>query len=97
LPPQAFTPPPKVTSSVVSLVPRQEIEPAQIGALSAITAAAFGQRRKMLRRSLASLGGEALLERCGIAPTLRGEALGVAEFCALARAYAETMPGAPHA
>ncbi len=97
LPPQAFTPPPKVTSSVVSLVPRQEIEPAQIGALSAITAAAFGQRRKMLRRSLASLGGEALLERCGIDPTLRGEALGVAEFCALARAYAETMPGAPHA
>lgn len=88
LPPQAFTPPPKVTSSVVSLVPKPIIEPAPIAALSTITAAAFGQRRKMLRRSLSGLGGEDLLVRCGIEPTLRGEALSVAQFCALAREWA---------
>lgn len=86
LPPQAFTPPPKVTSSVVSIVPRTEVEPAPLDALQRVAAAAFGQRRKMLRRSLAPLGGEELLRRAGIDPTLRGEAVDVAGFCALARA-----------
>jgi len=85
LPPQAFTPPPKVTSSVVSITPRAEIEEAPLQALQRVTGAAFGQRRKMLRRSLSALGGEALLDRVGIDPTLRGEALTVSQFCALAR------------
>ena len=85
LPPQAFTPPPKVVSSVVSIVPRADPEPAPLDLLQRITAAAFGQRRKMLRRSLSAIGGEDLLNRAGIDPTLRGEALEIAEFCALAR------------
>ena len=86
LPPQAFTPPPKVTSSVVSIKPRTEIEEAPLDALQKITGAAFGQRRKMLRRSLSMFGGEALLNEVGIDPTLRGEAMTIAQFCALARA-----------
>jgi len=88
LPPQAFNPPPKVTSSVISITPKAMTEDAPLDSLQKITAAAFGQRRKMLRRSLSGLGGEALLERTGIDPTLRGEALDVAQFCALARALA---------
>ena len=86
LPPQAFTPPPKVTSSVVSITPRSVIEEAPLGALEKVTGAAFGQRRKMLRRSLSALGGEALLNEVGIDPTLRGEALTVSQFCSIARA-----------
>lgn len=86
LPPQAFTPPPKVTSSVVSIMPRSEIEDAPLDVLQKVTGAAFGQRRKMLRRSLSALGGEALLNDVGIDPTLRGEALTVSQFCSLARA-----------
>ena len=61
VPPQAFTPPPKVTSSVVHLVPRAIPLPADVRKLGRVTEAAFGQRRKMLRQSLKSLGGEALL------------------------------------
>ena len=87
LPPEAFTPPPKVTSSVVSLTPRSTPEEADLETLQRITTAAFGQRRKMLRRSLAPLGGEALLEKAGIVPTKRAEDIDVAGFCALSRAY----------
>ena len=58
VPPQAFTPPPKVTSSVVSLMPRAAPLPADVRMLGRVTEAAFGQRRKMLRQSLKSLGGE---------------------------------------
>jgi 16S rRNA (adenine1518-N6/adenine1519-N6)-dimethyltransferase len=89
IPPQAFTPPPKVTSSVVRLVPRAEpLAPAEKTVLERVTAAAFGQRRKMLRSSLKSLGipVEPLLDAAGIAPTARAEELSVADFCALARA-----------
>ena len=86
LPPAAFTPPPKVTSAVVQILPRPAPEPAPLDALQRVTAAAFGQRRKMLRRSLAGLGGEELLMRAGIEPSLRAEAVDVAGFCALARA-----------
>jgi 16S rRNA (adenine1518-N6/adenine1519-N6)-dimethyltransferase len=89
LPPSAFVPPPKVTSSVVSLVPRATpLAPASKAALERVTAAAFGQRRKMLRASLRTLGvmPEPLLDAAGIAPTARAEELSVAEFCALARA-----------
>jgi 16S rRNA (adenine1518-N6/adenine1519-N6)-dimethyltransferase len=89
LPPRAFVPPPKVTSSVVSFVPRAEpLAPASKAALERVTAAAFGQRRKMLRASLRTLGiaPEPLLEAAGVTPTARAEELSVAEFCALARA-----------
>ena len=91
LPPRAFVPPPKVTSSVVSLVPRpMPLAPADKATLERVTAAAFGQRRKMLRASLKSLGVpvEALLAAAGVMPTARAEELSVAEFCALARALA---------
>jgi 16S rRNA (adenine1518-N6/adenine1519-N6)-dimethyltransferase len=81
LPPGAFTPPPKVSSAVVSLTPHAtQPAPAVFAAMEALTAAAFGQRRKMLRGSLRALGGEALLARAGIAAERRAETLSVAEF-----------------
>jgi 16S rRNA (adenine1518-N6/adenine1519-N6)-dimethyltransferase len=86
VPPQAFTPPPKVTSSVVHLLPRAAPLPADLKTLERVTEAAFGQRRKMLRQSLKSLGGEALLEKAGIDGTRRAETLTVEEFARLARA-----------
>jgi 16S rRNA (adenine1518-N6/adenine1519-N6)-dimethyltransferase len=85
----AFVPPPSVTSSIVQLTPLTEpVAPADLKKLEAITAAAFGQRRKMLRQSLKPLGGEALLEKAGIDPTARPEDLSVEQFAALARALA---------
>ena len=84
VPPQAFTPPPKVTSSVVHLVPRAEPLPADVRKLGRVTEAAFGQRRKMLRQSLKSLGGERLLETVGIDATRRAETLSIDEFVQLA-------------
>jgi 16S rRNA (adenine1518-N6/adenine1519-N6)-dimethyltransferase len=89
LPPRAFLPPPRVTSSVVLLVPRAlPLAPASKPVLERVTAAAFGQRRKMLRSSLKSLGVpvEKLLAGTAIPPTARAEELSVADFCALARA-----------
>jgi 16S rRNA (adenine1518-N6/adenine1519-N6)-dimethyltransferase len=86
VPPRAFTPLPKVTSSVVNLLPRAEPLAADVRVLGRVTAAAFGQRRKMLRQSLKSLGGEKLLEATGIDPTRRAETLSVTEFVALANA-----------
>jgi len=81
LPPEAFTPPPKVSSAVVSLTPHAvQPDPALFSRMEALTAAAFGQRRKMLRGSLRGLGGEALLARAGIEPERRAETLSVAEF-----------------
>ena len=83
----AFVPPPSVTSSIVRLEPLAEpVAPADLGKLETVTAAAFGQRRKMLRQSLKPLGGEALLEKAGIDPTARPEDLSVIQFAALARA-----------
>ncbi len=84
VPPQAFTPPPKVTSSVVHLRPRPAPIPCDVRKLERVTEAAFGQRRKMLRQSLKSLGGEALLQRADIDPQRRAETLSVEEFCRLA-------------
>lgn len=86
LPPSAFTPPPKVWSAVVSLTPHAA-QPDQglFAGMEALTAAAFGQRRKMLRGSLRALGGEALLAQAGIAPERRAETLSVAEFDRLVR------------
>ena len=87
--PSAFTPPPKVTSSVVQLIPRPHPQPCNMQTLSRVTAAAFGQRRKMLRQSLKALGTDplALLASVGIEPTLRAETVAVEGFVALAQAY----------
>ncbi|RWX75873.1 16S rRNA (adenine(1518)-N(6)/adenine(1519)-N(6))-dimethyltransferase RsmA [Neorhizobium lilium] len=84
VPPQAFTPPPKVTSTVVHLTPRSSPLPCDVAKLERVTQAAFGQRRKMLRQSLKPLGGETLLAKAGIDPQRRAETLSVAEFVALA-------------
>ena len=86
--PRAFTPSPKVTSSVVGLVPRPAPLACEVARLERVTAAAFGQRRKMLRQSLKTLGVDAaaLLATAGIAETRRAEEIDVAGFVALARA-----------
>jgi 16S rRNA (adenine1518-N6/adenine1519-N6)-dimethyltransferase len=87
----AFVPPPKVTSSVVRLVPKAAPLACDRATLERVTEAAFGQRRKMLRQSLRSLGVDAagLLARAGIEPTRRAEEIPVAGFVALANAFAE--------
>ncbi|WP_137045099.1 16S rRNA (adenine(1518)-N(6)/adenine(1519)-N(6))-dimethyltransferase RsmA [Pseudolabrys sp. FHR47] len=87
--PSAFVPPPNVTSSVVRLDPRPEPLPCDALALQKVTEAAFGQRRKMLRQSLKSLGvdANALLEAAGIEPTRRAEEIDVPGFVALAQEY----------
>ena len=85
--PAAFVPPPKVVSSVVRLTPRPAAERlADLRPLEKVTAAAFGQRRKMLRGSLSSLLADpvASLEGLGISPTARAEELTVADFVRLA-------------
>jgi 16S rRNA (adenine1518-N6/adenine1519-N6)-dimethyltransferase len=89
VPAAAFTPPPKVDSAVVHLTPRAN-RPRDIplAVLEKVTAAAFGQRRKMLRSSLKSLGGETLLKSAGINPTLRAENLSLTDFETLARRVA---------
>jgi 16S rRNA (adenine1518-N6/adenine1519-N6)-dimethyltransferase len=95
VPAQAFVPPPRVTSSVVAILPRAEpLAPARRPALERVTAAAFGQRRKMLRTSLQTLGlaVDSLFERAGVVPTARAEELSVAQFCSLARAVEEISP-----
>ncbi|MDE2165789.1 MAG: 16S rRNA (adenine(1518)-N(6)/adenine(1519)-N(6))-dimethyltransferase RsmA [Alphaproteobacteria bacterium] len=86
--PKAFVPPPKVTSTLVRLTPRPKPQaPCDQDALERVTAAVFGQRRKMLRQSLKPLGDAArLLHDAMVDPTARAEALTVSEFCALARA-----------
>jgi 16S rRNA (adenine1518-N6/adenine1519-N6)-dimethyltransferase len=85
LPARAFTPPPKVASAVVQLTPRPD-RPADetVERLQRLTAAAFGQRRKMLRSSLKSLGGEALCAAIGIVPSLRAEDVTVAQYLTMA-------------
>jgi 16S rRNA (adenine1518-N6/adenine1519-N6)-dimethyltransferase len=89
LPGEAFTPRPKVDSALVELVPRPApAPPCEVGQLEKVTAAAFGQRRKMLRSSLRQLtpDSEALLVSLGIDPTARAEELSVADFCRIANA-----------
>ncbi len=97
VPPSAFTPPPKVTSSVVEIVPRATPEPCNPKILTAITASAFNQRRKMLRQSLKGLAVNGrtldaltLLKSAGIEETKRAEEIDVAGFATLAR-VAEDM------
>jgi 16S rRNA (adenine1518-N6/adenine1519-N6)-dimethyltransferase len=86
--PSAFVPPPKVTSSVVRLVPRPHPLPCDRTALERVTAAAFGQRRKMLRQSLRALGGDPqpILAAADIDPTARAEEISVEGFVALTNA-----------
>ncbi len=88
LPPRAFTPPPAVTSTVVHRTPRALPLPCRASTLQAVTQAAFGQRRKMLRQSLKSLGANALalLQEAGIEETRRAEEIGIESFVALANA-----------
>jgi 16S rRNA (adenine1518-N6/adenine1519-N6)-dimethyltransferase len=94
--PAAFVPPPKVTSSVVRLIPRASPLPCTRTTLERVTAAAFGQRRKMLRQSLRSLGVDPapLLAAVGIDPASRAEAIPVEGFVALANAL-DAVPGLP--
>ena len=95
IPPRAFTPPPRVTSTLVELRPLAAPEPpADPERFEQVTAAAFGQRRKMLRHALRRLGGdpEQLLAAAGIEGTRRAEELSVAEFAALANALAGRRP-----
>ena len=89
VPPSAFVPPPKITSSVVHLTPRADPLPCRVGALEAVTRAAFGQRRKMLRQSLKSLVPEPgpLIAAVGLRETARAEEVPVAGYVALANAW----------
>ncbi len=90
LPPAAFLPPPKVTSTVVAIAPRPP-DPGRppVRAMERVTAAAFGQRRKMLRQSLKALGDAAsLLQGAGLKDTVRAEDLEVADFERLTRLVA---------
>jgi len=93
--PKAFTPPPKVTSAVVHLTPNQNPLPCDLRALEKVTAAAFGQRRKMLRASLKALSAQAedIIERAGLNPTARAEEIDVAGFVALAIALKAVQAG----
>ena len=88
--PKAFVPPPKVTSSVVRLIPRATPLACDAAALQKVTESAFGQRRKMLRQSLKTLGVDALalLAGAGIEPTARAEEIPLEGFVALANIYA---------
>ena len=89
-PARAFTPPPKVDSAVVRLEPRPDApSPELLDALQTLTAAAFGQRRKMLRSSLKILGGEDLIRAAGLDPQARAEVVDVGGFLALAGAWIE--------
>ncbi len=92
IPAAAFWPPPKVVSAVIGFRPHAEQpDPALFAAMERLTAAAFGQRRKMLRGSLRPLGGEALLDEARIDPARRAETLCIAEFDRLARLIAGRM------
>lgn len=96
VPARAFTPPPKVDSAIVRLIDRADAY-ADLDALERVTAAAFGQRRKMLRSALKALteDAEALLERAGVAPTARAEEIDQAGFRALADAWRASAIAAP--
>jgi 16S rRNA (adenine1518-N6/adenine1519-N6)-dimethyltransferase len=98
VPPAAFTPPPQVTSSVVELVPRTNPLPCDGKILGAVTQAAFGQRRKMLRQSLKSLGIAPLdlLAKAGLEPTKRAEEIDIQGFVALANALKDLRRAGPN-
>jgi 16S rRNA (adenine1518-N6/adenine1519-N6)-dimethyltransferase len=90
IPPEAFIPPPKITSTVVRIIPRTKpLADCTASDLEAVTAIAFGQRRKMLRASFKRHGGAAFIEEAGIDPAGRPQDLPIEAFCALARLYRE--------
>jgi 16S rRNA (adenine1518-N6/adenine1519-N6)-dimethyltransferase len=90
IPASAFVPPPNVTSSVVSLEVRPTpLAPASREHLEIVTRAAFGQRRKMLRRALTQIGGSDILTAANVPDDVRAEDLSVEQFCAIARVLAE--------
>ncbi|MDU0339304.1 16S rRNA (adenine(1518)-N(6)/adenine(1519)-N(6))-dimethyltransferase RsmA [Bosea rubneri] len=93
VPKTAFVPPPKITSSIVQLVPRQRPEPCDRLLLERVTLAAFGQRRKMLRQSLKPVLAEPtpIIEAAGLLPTARAEEIPVSGFVRLANALAEAL------
>jgi 16S rRNA (adenine1518-N6/adenine1519-N6)-dimethyltransferase len=94
VPARAFTPPPKVDSAVVRLTPRPDRpSPERLDALQRVTAAAFGQRRKMLRASLKTMGGESLAIQAGLDPQARAETIDVAGFLRLADAWLRNRAG----
>jgi 16S rRNA (adenine1518-N6/adenine1519-N6)-dimethyltransferase len=94
IPPAAFVPPPKVFSAVVGLTPHAaQPDPPLFNTMERLTAAAFGQRRKMLRSALKPLGGESLLRQAGIAADRRAETLTISEFDTIARLLAASEPG----
>ncbi len=86
LPPGAFSPPPKVTSSIVNLIPKSDVDLSILRALEKITHAAFGQRRKMIRSSLSSLFSVDDLNMLGVKETARAEELRLDQFVRLATA-----------
>ncbi len=90
VPASAFTPPPKVTSSVVHLLPRADPLPCAVTALETVTRAAFGQRRKMLRASLKQIAADPapLIAEAGLNPTIRAEQISIADFVTLAEVFA---------
>jgi 16S rRNA (adenine1518-N6/adenine1519-N6)-dimethyltransferase len=92
LPARAFTPPPKVDSAVIRALPLAvRPDEAELSALQSLTAAAFGQRRKMLRASLRAFGGASLCESIRIDPSARAETLPPEAFLALTRAWRKTQ------
>lgn len=93
VPKTAFVPQPKITSSIVQLVPRQNPEPCDRRLLERLTLAAFGQRRKMLRQSLKAVLADpaAMIEAAGLSPTMRAEEVSVSGFVALANALASAQ------
>ena len=95
--PAAFTPPPKVTSSVVRLTPRTTPESCDRRMLERVAAAAFGQRRKMLRQSLKSLGVDpaGLAAAAGIDPTRRAETVSISGFVAMAQKLTDILSPKP--
>jgi 16S rRNA (adenine1518-N6/adenine1519-N6)-dimethyltransferase len=92
VPPSAFVPPPKITSSIVHLTPKVSPLPCRIGSLEAVTRAAFGQRRKMLRQSLKAITPDpvAIITAAGLDETIRAENVPVASYVALANALDAT-------
>ena len=91
IPPQAFVPPPKVTSSVVQLIPREQpLANADKTCLEDVTRALFGQRRKMLRSSIKTLKIEGLLDGLDLSGDERPERLHIEDFCAIAEALRQS-------
>jgi 16S rRNA (adenine1518-N6/adenine1519-N6)-dimethyltransferase len=86
VPPGAFTPPPKVTSSIVRMIPRpvEALAPVNMTLFSDIVAAAFNQRRKTLRNAISKFMDEDAIKQAGVEPSARAESLDVAAFVRLA-------------